>query len=66
GLAVFCSIMIATVFALLIPFILEKLNKDPAIGSGPFTTIIQDILSVLIYFFYCKNSTTLIKKLITF
>lgn len=27
GLAVFCSIMIATVFALLIPFILEKLSK---------------------------------------
>ncbi|MCH8519427.1 MAG: magnesium transporter [Nanoarchaeota archaeon] len=51
GLAVFCSIILATVFALLIPFILMKLDKDPAIGSGPFTTIIQDILSVLIYFY---------------
>ena len=51
GLAVFSSILIATIFALLIPFTLMKLNKDPAIGSGPFTTIIQDILSVLIYFY---------------
>ncbi|MDZ7611871.1 MAG: magnesium transporter [Candidatus Moranbacteria bacterium] len=50
GFAVFCSILVATTFALLIPFLLTKFNKDPAIGSGPFTTIIQDMLSVLIYF----------------
>jgi magnesium transporter len=51
GLAIFCSILIATVFALLIPFLLTLFKKDPAIGSGPFTTIIQDLLSVLIYFY---------------
>lgn len=50
GFAVFSSIMVAPLFALLIPFILIKLNKDPAMGSGPFTNIIQDILSVLIFF----------------
>lgn len=50
GFAVFCSIIVATIFALLIPFLLTKFKKDPAIGSGPFTTIIQDMLSVLIYF----------------
>ncbi len=50
GFAVFCSVLVATTFALLIPFLLTKFNKDPAIGSGPFTTIIQDMLSVLIYF----------------
>jgi magnesium transporter len=50
GLSVLGGIIAATVFAMVIPFILLKLNKDPAIGSGPFTTIIQDILSIIIYF----------------
>lgn len=50
GFAVFCAIVVATVFSILIPFILTKLGKDPAIGSGPFTTIIQDMLSIVIYF----------------
>ncbi len=50
GFAVFCSIIVATIFALGIPFLLVKFRKDPAIGSGPFTTIIQDMLSVVIYF----------------
>ncbi|MDD5071526.1 MAG: magnesium transporter [Patescibacteria group bacterium] len=51
GFAVFCSIIAATIFAIGIPFLLVKSKNDPAIGSGPFTTIIQDVLSVLIYFF---------------
>lgn len=51
GFSVFCSVLVATVFALIIPFLLTKLKKDPAIGSGPFTTIVQDMVSVLIYFF---------------
>lgn len=50
GFSIFCSIIVAVIFAILIPYLLEKLKKDPAIGSGPFTTIIQDILSVIIYF----------------
>lgn len=50
GFAVFFSILIASLFALLVPFTLLKLGKDPAIGSGPFSTIVQDILSIIIYF----------------
>ena len=41
-----CSVMVATV----VPLILRHFGKDPAIGAGPFTTIIQDILSLIIYF----------------
>ncbi len=50
GIAVFFAIIVATIFAIGIPYILEKLEKDPAVGSGPFSTIIQDLLSIVIYF----------------
>jgi len=50
GFAVFCAIIVATIFSIAIPYLLVRLNKDPAIGSGPFTTIIQDMLSIIIYF----------------
>ena len=49
GAAVFSAILMATFFAVLIPYSLNKLKMDPAIGSGPFTTIIQDFLSIVIY-----------------
>lgn len=48
--AVFIAISTATIFSLLIPYLLSKKKMDPAIGSGPFTTTIQDFLSLLIYF----------------
>lgn len=32
------------------PWLLARLGKDPAYGSGPLATIIQDVLSLLIYF----------------
>jgi len=44
------TIISASFFALVIPYCLNKLKVDPAFGSGPFTTIVQDILSVIIYF----------------
>lgn len=50
GLAVFMAILAATFFALFIPYSLQKFKLDPAIGSGPFTTIVQDLLSVIIFF----------------
>jgi len=50
GISVLCAILTATFFALLIPNSLKKFNVDPAIGSGPFSTIVQDLLSVIIYF----------------
>jgi Mg/Co/Ni transporter MgtE len=28
----------------------SRLGKDPAFGSGPLATVIQDLLSILIYF----------------
>ncbi len=44
--------MISSVFTgLIIPFFFTKLKQDPANASGPIATIIQDVLSVLIYFY---------------
>lgn len=50
GLSVFSAIIVATFFAIFIPYVLKRLGTDPAIGSGPFSTIIQDLLSIVIYF----------------
>ncbi len=50
GLSMLAAIISATFFALFVPYCLNKLKSDPAFGSGPFATIIQDILSIIIYF----------------
>jgi len=50
SLALFCA-MISSVFSgLIIPFIFSKLKLDPANASGPIATIIQDIMSITVYF----------------
>lgn len=50
GVSLFLTILMAIFIGVFIPFLLQKLKKDPAIGSGPFGTIIRDILSLIIYF----------------
>jgi magnesium transporter len=42
-----CSI--ATAVAMLLPWIFNRLGKDPAYGSGLLATVVQDLLSILIY-----------------
>lgn len=41
--------MFATLVAMLLPWVLSRIGKDPAFGSGPLATVIQDLLSILIY-----------------
>lgn len=41
---------VATTVGLFLPWMLHRLGKDPAFGSGPVATIIQDVLSLWIYF----------------
>lgn len=50
GLSMLCGIISSVFIGTFFPWLLQKMGKDPAIGSGPFTTIIQDLLSILIYF----------------
>lgn len=48
--SIFSTILAASVIAVLLPLAFLKFRSDPAIASGPFATIIRDLLSVLIYF----------------
>jgi magnesium transporter len=41
---------LATSIGLLLPWLLQRVGSDPALGSGPVATIIQDVLSILVYF----------------
>ena len=41
---------VATTIGLLLPWALARLGRDPAFGSGPIATIVQDVLSLAIYF----------------
>ena len=50
GLSLLISMSFSTVLACVTPLVLKGLGKDPAVGSGPFTTAIQDMVSLLIYF----------------
>ena len=43
-----CSV--ATLIAMALPWAIRSLGKDPAFGSGPLATMVQDLLSILIYF----------------
>ena len=50
GLSMFAGVLSSAVVGTLIPTALSHFKKDPAIGTGPFATVIQDILSLVIYF----------------
>lgn len=50
SLALFAACSVATLVAMSLPTILNHLKVDPAFGSGPLATVIQDLLSILIYF----------------
>lgn len=50
GLAMFINLSLAPALASLIPELLYKEHTDPALGAGPLATIIQDLISLLIYF----------------
>lgn len=49
SLSIFLTILSAIVTGVLIPYAFSRLKFDPANASGPIATIIQDLLSVLIY-----------------
>jgi magnesium transporter len=50
GLALFAACSTATAVAITLPWILSRLGRDPAFGSGPVATVVQDLLSILMYF----------------
>jgi magnesium transporter len=48
--AVIAAGLAASCLGLVFPWLLSRAGKDPAFGSGPVATIVQDVLSLLIYF----------------
>ncbi len=50
GLSLFLVMVIAATIGAVVPLILNKLNVDPAIATGPFITISNDLIGLAIYF----------------
>jgi magnesium transporter len=49
ALALTASCSIATTVATILPRLLTRFGSDPAFGSGPLATIVQDLLSIAVY-----------------
>jgi magnesium transporter len=50
SVALFASAAVAVAVALALPSFFQRLGLDPAFGSGPLATLIQDLLSIGTYF----------------
>lgn len=50
SVALVAACSVATVVAMSLPWLTDRLGRDPALGSGPLATVVQDLLSLLIYF----------------
>ncbi len=49
ALSLFCIVVFSTVFGALVPLTLEKLKINPALATGPFIQITNDVVGLLIY-----------------
>lgn len=50
GLAVLAGGAVSSVVGFALPWAFQRLGSDPAMGSGPICTVIQDAASLMIYF----------------
>ena len=48
--SIFAAGSVAAALGLLLPWLFARLRLDPAYGSGPIATVIQDTLSIVVYF----------------
>jgi magnesium transporter len=49
AIALVASCSIATVLAMALPWVFQRAGSDPAFGSGPLATVIQDLVSIAVY-----------------
>lgn len=54
GISLVAACSVATAVAIALPWVLSRLGWDPAFGSGPVATLIQDLMSILIYFMVAR------------
>lgn len=50
SIALLAACGVATGVAMSLPWLMARTGRDPAFGSGPLATVVQDLLSLLIYF----------------
>jgi magnesium transporter len=50
AIAIFAAGSVAAFVGLIFPWLLSRAGWDPAYGSGPVATVLQDILSLVVYF----------------
>jgi magnesium transporter len=50
ALSLLAACSTATIAAMTLPWLLDRLGLDPAFGSGPLATVVQDLLSIVLYF----------------
>lgn len=51
SLSLFAVVIFASIFGTLVPMTLDKMKVDPALATGPFITITNDIIGMMIYMF---------------
>ncbi|MCK9159523.1 MAG: magnesium transporter [Bacteroidaceae bacterium] len=49
SLSLFAVVMFASIFGTLVPMTLEKIKVDPAIATGPFISITNDLIGMMLY-----------------
>ena len=51
SLSLFAVVMFASIFGTLVPMTLDRFKIDPALATGPFISITNDIIGMMIYMF---------------
>ncbi|MCS7196178.1 MAG: magnesium transporter [Aquificaceae bacterium] len=54
SLGILLASSVAGLIASLLPKLLDRIKVDPAYGSGPIATVIQDVISVAVYLMVCS------------
>ena len=50
GIALLCSMVVASLDGTLIPILFKRIGIDPAVASGPLITTVNDLVAVCIYY----------------
>ena len=50
GLSLFSIVLFGNFTGAMLPFVLQKLELDPAVSSAPFVATIVDVSGIIIYF----------------
>jgi magnesium transporter len=50
GVSIFSTVMLSVLIALYVPYTFARMGFDPAVMSGPVSTTIRDVLTLIVYF----------------